>query len=99
MKKQTMVIVTGASGYIAPHVIKQLLDEGYAVRGTLRTLSCGEILKDNLSKNTDVSDLTFAQADLLKDDNWAAVMEGGDFLIHMASPVPMKEPDDENSLI
>ena len=42
---------------------------------------------------------TFAQADLLNNDNWAAVMQGGDFLIHMASPVPMKEPADENILI
>jgi len=99
MENKSTVIVTGASGYIASHVIKQLLEEGYAVRGTLRTLSCGELLKENLSKYIDVSDLTFVKADLLKDDNWGAAMQGGDFLIHMASPVPMKEPDDENNLI
>jgi len=32
------VLVTGASGFIATHIIKQLQEEGYQVRGTLRSL-------------------------------------------------------------
>ncbi len=32
----TTVLVTGASGFIAQHVILQLLEAGYRVRGTLR---------------------------------------------------------------
>jgi len=33
-----LVLVTGASGYIAGHCILRLLDGGYRVRGTLRSL-------------------------------------------------------------
>ena len=34
----TVVLVTGASGYIASHIVKQLQEEGYRVRGTVRSL-------------------------------------------------------------
>ena len=34
------VLVTGASGFLAMHVVKQLLDSGeYIVRGTVRSLA------------------------------------------------------------
>ena len=32
------VLVTGASGYIATHIVKLLLERGYIVRGTVRSL-------------------------------------------------------------
>ena len=36
----TRVLVTGASGYLAIHVVKQLLEAGeYIVRGTVRNLA------------------------------------------------------------
>ena len=31
------VVVTGANGYIATHVVDVLLEEGFNVRGTVRT--------------------------------------------------------------
>ena len=30
------VCVTGASGFIAAHIVRQLLEQGYSVRGTVR---------------------------------------------------------------
>lgn len=35
----TTVLVSGASGYIGAHVVKTLLDRGYNVRGTVRSMS------------------------------------------------------------
>lgn len=32
------VIVTGANGYLASHIIKLLLETGYKVKGTIRDL-------------------------------------------------------------
>ncbi len=31
-----LVTLTGASGFLAKHIVRRLLEEGYAVRGTLR---------------------------------------------------------------
>jgi len=33
------VCVTGASGFIAAHLVKSLLEKGYRVKGTVRSLS------------------------------------------------------------
>ena len=32
------VLVTGASGFIASHIVKLLLEKGFIVRGTVRSL-------------------------------------------------------------
>lgn len=39
------VLVTGASGFIAAHVVKVHIDRGFIVRGTVRKASRGEYLK------------------------------------------------------
>lgn len=36
------VLVTGASGFVAAHIIKQLIGQGYAVVGTVRSDSKDE---------------------------------------------------------
>ncbi|BDA42589.1 probable dihydroflavonol 4-reductase [Coccomyxa sp. Obi] len=35
-------VVTGATGYVATELVKQLLEKGYIVRGTLRSLASKE---------------------------------------------------------
>jgi nucleoside-diphosphate-sugar epimerase len=37
--KDSLVLVTGVNGYIASHVADQLMEAGYRVRGTTRSLS------------------------------------------------------------
>ena len=99
MPEAVIVTVTGASGYIALHVIAQLLDDGHAVRGTLRDMSRAEPLRAALSRQTEISNLTFVQADLTSDVGWDAAMAGSDFVMHVASPVPIVEPKDYDELI
>lgn len=41
----TKVLVTGASGFIAAHVIQQLIEQGYIVVGTVRSNAKGEFFK------------------------------------------------------
>lgn len=38
------VLVTGASGFIAIHLVKRLVREGYHVRGTVRSASKGDFV-------------------------------------------------------
>ena len=39
MEHKGLVLVTGASGYIASHVINELLQKDYKVVGTVRSLA------------------------------------------------------------
>lgn len=39
MSQKQTVLVTGASGYIASHIINELLQRGYYVVGTVRSLA------------------------------------------------------------
>ncbi|RCK54745.1 putative NADPH-dependent methylglyoxal reductase GRP2 [Candida viswanathii] len=45
----TSVFVSGASGYIAQELVKQLIQKGYKVVGTVRSTTKGDSLKSNLS--------------------------------------------------
>lgn len=47
------VLVSGANGFIAIWVVQQLLDQGYSVRGTVRTAEKGEHLKKLFAKYGD----------------------------------------------
>ena len=46
----TKVLVSGANSYIAMWVVQNLLDQGYTVRGTVRSAEKGEHLKKLFSK-------------------------------------------------
>ena len=59
MAEQVQVAVTGASGYIALHVIAELLDAGHAVRGTLRDMGRADAIRAALSRQTETSNLSF----------------------------------------
>ena len=69
----TRVLVTGASGYLAMHVVKQLLDsEEYIVRGTVRSLANEEKVKPlrSLCPENAKYELELAEADLTKKESW-----------------------------
>ncbi|KAG7660573.1 uncharacterized protein J8A68_005992 [[Candida] subhashii] len=42
----TTVFISGANGYIAQHIVKQLLEQGHSVVGSVRTATKGESLKE-----------------------------------------------------
>jgi dihydroflavonol-4-reductase len=90
-----IVLVSGASGYIAGFVIKQLLADGWSVRGTIRNLARADEVRVTLS----APDLQLFAADLTHDAGWAEAATGADYMIHIASPVPMAEPRNPDDLI
>jgi nucleoside-diphosphate-sugar epimerase len=96
-----LVLVTGASGYVAGHCILRLLDGGYNVRGTLRSLKRAGEVRQWLTKargGIDPSDtLSFVEAELTDTKGWDAAMERVRYVLHVASPIPSsipKHPDD-----
>ena len=67
------VLVTGASGYLAMHGVKQLVDSGeYIVRGTVRSLANETKVKSlkELSSENDKYPLELVEADLTKKETW-----------------------------
>jgi len=93
------VLVTGVSGFIAKHCAVELLNAGYIVRGTLRSLAKAEAVRAILAQHADVTRLTFVAADLTRDEGWAAAAAGTWGVLHVASPFPLAMPKDENELI
>ena len=94
------VLVTGASGFIASHVILGLLNKGYRVRGTLRSPTRGTQVINTLKPHAPNADtLQFAKADLSSDAGWADAVAGCRYVMHLASPIPAVLPRDHDELI
>lgn len=94
------VLVTGASGFLAQHIILQLLAKGHSVRGTLRSLKRAEEVRSVLAAHDlRAMDIEFVEADLSSDAGWAEAVKGCEFVQHIASPFPAVHPKDEMELI
>jgi len=100
----TTVLLTGSSGYIGKHITLQLLNQGYNVRASVRSLAKSEevrsaVIPHLLDSSNLESRLTFVELDLEKDSGWEVALKGADVLMHTASPFPLVSPKDENELI
>lgn len=95
------VLVTGGTGFLGIHTVLQLLQQGYEVKTTLRSLSKKESILKALQEGgiTDFSHLSFIEADLTSDNNWDEAVKDCDYVLHVASPFPAQDPKDENELI
>ena len=98
----TPVCVTGASGYIAAHIVEQLLAKGYKVHGTVRDLS--QQSKEGkyrfLYELPGAKErLTLFQANLNEKGSFAAAIRGCDWVIHTASPYVLTVNDPQRDLV
>lgn len=69
-----LVVVTGANGHIGNNLCRQLLEKGYTVRGTVRSLD----------KAPDL-DMEFVEADVLEKQGWDKTLNGAVGLFHLAT--------------
>ena len=100
MPSSKPILVTGASGFVALHTIIQLLQQGYKVRATLRTLSRELEVREAVGKQVEIKDsLEIVGADLNQESGWDKIVENCESVLHVASPFPLLEPKDENELI
>ena len=93
------VLVTGISGYIGQHCGAELLNQGFEVVGTVRSLLKADATRAAIAAVAPVERLTFVEADLLSDEGWDEAVQGCAFVMHVASPFVLAEPKDENQLI
>jgi nucleoside-diphosphate-sugar epimerase len=95
------VLVTGGSGFLGAHCILQLLDAGYRVRTTVRSLKREADVRAMLKiGGADTGEeLSFVVTDLMKDTGWPEALAGCDYVLHIASPFPPNQPKNEDELI
>lgn len=91
----TKVLVTGISGFIAKHITRELLDQGYEVRGSIRS----DKRKAEVEAIFPDASIEFVALDLTKDEGWETALDGVDVLLHTASPFPQESPEDPQELI
>ncbi|KAM0753796.1 putative D-lactaldehyde dehydrogenase [Meredithblackwellia eburnea MCA 4105] len=100
LSEGALVLVTGASGFLSSHVVHQLLERGYRVRGTVRSEEKGKALDD-----------IFNKLGLAKRWEWTVVQDvepegafdqaviGVDGIAHVASPFHYNVKDPYRDLI
>lgn len=97
------VLVTGATGYIAKHIVRRLLDAGHRVVASTRRADGLEAVKaavgPRLSDKAALGQLSGVTLDLTRDEGWDAAMAGVDVLMHTASPFPLVQPKNPDDLI
>ena len=100
MPTSSPILITGASGFVAIHTIVQLLEQGYNVRGTLRTMSREAEVRETISKYVQANDrFEILPVDLEQDSGWNEAMKDVEYVLHVASPFPLFEPKHEDELI
>lgn len=96
------VLVTGGSGYLACHLIKQLLERGDTVHATVRSLSNPAKLRPLHAMQAGFPDrLRLFEADLLKEASFDTAMRDCGIVYHVASPfmLPEKIKDGEQQML
>lgn len=95
--KQT-ILVTGASGFVASHIIKTFLTSGYQVRGTIRSTSA--IPSIQAAQGALASNLSFSIiTDLTLPGALDEALDGVSGVIHTASPFVLNPKDNETDLL
>lgn len=93
------VLVTGATGFVAKHIIAQLLDKGFTVVGTARSQSKADAVLAQYKRKFSDPKLEFVVVDdFLKADGFVKVLNDYNdikYVLHTASPVTETESDQD----
>jgi len=82
------IFVTGVNGHIGNHIVRDLLEHGYEVKGSVRSLSDPSRTKHVLQHAVDVGceeRLELVEGDVLDADPWQDLLAGCDVLLHTAT--------------
>lgn len=88
MSEQNIYLVTGANGYIASALVKQLVDEGNQVRATVRRKEAGEALQHSMSSVANGTLEIAIVSDITAKGAFKSALQGVTHVFHAASPIP-----------
>ncbi len=100
ISKAKPVMVTGATGYVAGWLVKQLLDEGITVHAAVRAPDNKEKiqhLKDMAANSP--GQIKFFKADLLTEKAYDTAMADCEVVFHTASPFTLNVKDKQRDLV
>jgi nucleoside-diphosphate-sugar epimerase len=84
----SLVLVTGANGFIASHVVDQLLTAGYRVRGTVRSLTRSAWLEAFFTKKYGSGKFELVEVpDMASPNAFDEAVNGVSGIAHVATPV------------
>ena len=100
---QKRVLVTGGSGFLGAYCIIELLNGGYQVNTTIRSLAKAPSVKVTLKaggiSESLLESVSFFAADLNADQGWTQAISGCTYILHTASPFPASLPTNEDEVI
>src|SRR5690242_16231457 len=85
------VCVTGSSGFIAAHLVGQLLERGYRVRGTVRGSADRYPFLSAMPGARERLELV--SADLTAEGAFDEAVRGCEYVLHTASPYTLEAKD------
>jgi nucleoside-diphosphate-sugar epimerase len=80
-----LVLITGANGFIGSHIVKGLLKQGYAVRGTVRSEDKAAWIKEAMAESKPSATFeTVLVPDSTAAGAWDQAVKGVDGIVHVA---------------
>lgn len=95
-----LVCVTGGSGFLAGHIILELLERGYRARATVRDLKNSEKVGHLLKMAEDSKGrLELFEADLLNEASFDEAFRACDFVIHVAAVAKLTAKSPQRDIV
>jgi nucleoside-diphosphate-sugar epimerase len=92
------ILVTGATSFIAGHIIKLLLEKGYHVRGTVRSQAKESHVLETIPENLR-HQVSFVHIADITSDSFDEAVQGVNGIIHVASPFHFNITNPEKDLL
>ena len=92
------VLITGITGFLGSQIANNLLNRGFKVKGTVRSLKNKEKLSPiyNLPNQ---NNLQLVEANLLDETCWDNIVSDVTYILHVASPFFLAVPKNEDEII
>jgi len=98
-RAMTRVCVTGACGFLASHIVQQLLLQGFTVHGTVRSIENAGKASHLLTMPGAAERLKLFEAELLTPDQFDNAIRGCTYVIHTASPHDLAVDNPQRDLV